>query len=236
MAFELGDYVTVADRLTAALEKYPDLRIVEGEPCLVHADGKVFIQAKMTVYRAWDDTVPMVGYIWEEFPGSTPYTRGSEQPNAATSVLGRILGYMGFGAKKSIASRDEVARAQERRPSTQPAPAPVRPKLVPVTYPNGDSVPDPFTDEQQIAAVYPPGDASKGQMGKIRALGRERGVVTNRGLFEAIEPIIGRKIAALDDLSKREATLVIDTWLPVEQADDQRLAATHGPLQDEEPF
>jgi hypothetical protein len=29
MSFSLGDYVTVNDRLKAALEKFPDLRVVE---------------------------------------------------------------------------------------------------------------------------------------------------------------------------------------------------------------
>jgi hypothetical protein len=206
MTFSLGDYVTVNDRLLQALEKFPDLRIKEGEPIFVTApDGKVYVQTSMTVYRAWDDMIPMVGYIWEEFPGTTPYTKGSEQPNAATSCLGRILGYMGFGIKKSIASRDDVARRET-----------VKPRIEPVTYPNGDPVPDPFTDQQQTRTVYPPGDATKGQMGKIRGLGRERGVVSNAGLMNAVGKVIGRTISQLDDLSKREASSVIEAWSPEE--------------------
>ena len=228
MTFSLGDYVTVNDRLLQALEKFPDLRIKEGEPKFVTApDGKVYVETSMTVYRAWDDMVPMVGYIWEEFPGTTPYTRGSEQPNAATSCLGRILGYMGFGIKKSIASRDDVQRRE--------TPASSRPiqqgRVERETYPNGDPVPDPFTDKQQIRTVYPPGDATKGQMGKIRALGREQGITLNRTLFERISAIIGRPISALDDLSKREASAVIEAWAPQEDAPPPPPA-----LVDEEPF
>jgi len=227
MSFSLGDYVTVNDRLKAALEKHPDLRVVESEPKFITSpDGKVFVEAKMTVYRAWDDVLPMVGYIWEEFPGTTPYTRGAEQPNAATSVLGRILGYMGFGISKSLASKDDVVR----REPTQ-AFVPQKPKIVPVTYPNGDPVPDPFTGKQQEAATYPAGDATKGQMGKIRALGREQGVTLNRTLFERIGAIIGRPINALDDLSKREASAVIEAWSPQEEALPPPVA-----LVDEEPF
>jgi hypothetical protein len=101
MSFSLGDYVTVNDRLKAALEKFPDLRVAELPPKMIEAGGKHFIEVQMTVYRHAEDLVPMVGHAWEEFPGTTPYTRGSEAANAATSCLGRILGYMGFGSTRA---------------------------------------------------------------------------------------------------------------------------------------
>lgn len=231
MAFNIDNYVTVNERLLLALEKFPDLRVVESEPVFVNApDGKVFVQAKMTVYRTWDDTLPMVGFIWEEFPGKTPYTSGSEQPNSATSVLGRILGYMGFGVSKSIASRDDVQRRE--RPTPTPAPRPT-PKVVPVVYPDGEPVLDPFTGEASTKEVYPPGDATKGQMGKIRGMGRDKGIITNKGLFDAVGSIIGRRIGALDDLSKREASQVIEAWSTPVIPDDA--GEIPGPL-DEEPF
>lgn len=226
--FSLGDYVTVNERLKAALEKFPDLRVVEDAPKFVEApDGKTFVEVSMTVYRTHDDPLPMRGFIHEEYPGKTPYTSGAEQPNASTSCLGRILGFMGFGIGKSLASKDDVDRRETSKPFT-----PQRPKIVPVVYPDGEPVADPFTGKQQQREEYPPGDVSKAQMGKIRALGREKQILTTKGLAEAISPIVGRKIAKLDDLSKREASQVIEAWNPI--IPDSR-GEIPTPL-DEEPF
>jgi hypothetical protein len=229
MSFSLGDYVTVNERLRAALEKFPDLRVVEDAPKFVEApDGKIFIEVSMVVYRTPDDVLPMRGFIHEEYPGTTPYTKGSEQANASTSCLGRILGFMGFGIGKSIASKDDVERREHTKPFT-----PQKPKLVAVTYPDGDPVPDPFTGKQQEQAVYAPGDVSKAQMGKIRALAKGQGVATTKGICERIAPIIGRSVSTLDVLSKREASQVIEAWLPPVIPDPA--GEIRSPL-DEEPF
>ena len=227
--FNLGDYVTVNERLKAALEKFPDLRVVEDAPKFVEGpDGKTYIEAKMTVYRTPDDPLPMVGYIHEEYPGKSSFTAGAEQANASTSCLGRILGFMGFGITKSIASKDDVERREPQKPFV-----PQKPKVVPVVYPNGDPVPDPFSGEQQTMNEFPPGDVSKAQMGKIRAMGKEKGLVTNKGLFDAIYQVIGRRVTKLDDLSKREASRVIEAWLPPVILDPA--GEVPGPLE-EEPF
>ena len=210
--FSLGDYVTVNERLKAALEKYPELIVNEDPPRFVEApDGKTFVEVRMVVRRDRDDLVPMIGFIWEEYPGTTPYTKGSEQPNAATSCLGRILGYMGFGIGKSIASADDVQRRETVR--QKPDPVIVKAVAKAVTYPNGDPVLDPFTDEPQVDAPREAG-ASKAQMGKIRALGKEKGIATTQGLTDAITQLLGRKVEKLDYLSKREASKVIEAWLP----------------------
>jgi len=211
MTFSIGDYVTVNERLRAALEKYPDLRVMEKPPKMIEAGGKMFIEVGMTVHRDASDTMPMIGHAWEEYPGLTPYTKGSEAANASTSCLGRILGFMGFGINKSIATREDVAHREPQQTPRQAFRAAV-PVVAPAVYPNGAVVPDPFTGEQQTTATYPPGDASKGQMGMIRALGRARDVMSNKALFGAISTIIGRHIGALDDLSKREASQVIESW------------------------
>ena len=232
MSFSLGDYVTVNDRLKAALEKFPDLRVAELPPKMIEAGGKYFIEVQMTVYRHAEDLVPMVGHAWEEFPGTTPYTRGSEAANAATSCLGRILGYMGFGINKSIATQEDV---KHREPQQSPRAAFVKqvPKVVPTVYPSGEAVPDPFTGEPQMSNVYPAGDVTKGQMGKMRALARERNIMSNKALFAAIGEIIGRPISTLDVMSKREASQVIESWLPPVIPDPAGEVPT--PF-DEEPF
>jgi hypothetical protein len=121
MSFDLGDYVDVRHRLELALLKFPDLRVVENEPVLVHMGERVYIQCGVTVYRDHEDSQPMRAYCWEVWPGRTPYTKDSEQMNGATSALGRALGYMGFGIKSGLASADEVRTAQgNSHPSTEP--------------------------------------------------------------------------------------------------------------------
>jgi hypothetical protein len=235
MSFSLGDYVTVNDRLKAALEKFPDLRVAELPPKMVEAGGKLFVEVQMVVRRHADDLVPMVGHAWEEFPGTTPYTRGSEAANAATSCLGRILGYMGFGINKSIATQDDVKHREPQHAPQSPRAAFVaqKPKVVPTVYPSGEAVPDPFSGEQQTTNVYPAGDVTKGQMGKMRALARERNIKSNKDLFAAIGGIIGRNISTLDVMSKREASQVIESWLPPVIPDPAGEIPT--PF-DEEPF
>jgi hypothetical protein len=81
--------------------------------------------------------------------------------------------------------------------------------------------------------VYPVGDVTKGQMGKMRALAREQNIMGNKALFAAISAIIGRNISTLDVMSKREASQVIESWLPPVIPDPAGEIPT--PF-DEEPF
>lgn len=113
MSFDLSDYVDVKTRLTQALAKYPDLRITEHRPVPVQVGEQMFIECAVTVARDPDDPVPVTAYMYEPFPGRTPYTKLSEQANGATSALGRALGYMGFGITASLASANEVRNRQE---------------------------------------------------------------------------------------------------------------------------
>ena len=114
----LGDYVDVPTRFRLALDKWPELRVVE-EPAKVIAIGdKTFISVTMTVYRDPSDTLPAVATCWEPFPGMTPYVKNSEQMNASTSCLGRVLGLMiPFG---KMASFEEVQNRQNDTPTAIP--------------------------------------------------------------------------------------------------------------------
>lgn len=105
----LDGYVTVNQRLIAALAKYPELRIVE-EPHTVETIGdQIMLVCSVWVYTTPDDSRPVRGSVTEPFPGKTPYTRNSELMVGYTSAVGRALGYLGFAIDKSIASSDEVA-------------------------------------------------------------------------------------------------------------------------------
>ena len=125
----LGDYVDVPTRFRLALDKWPELRVIE-EPAKVIAIGdKTFIAVTMTVYRDPSDPLPAVATCWEPFPGMTPYVKNSEQMNASTSCLGRVLGLMiPFG---KMASFEEVQNRQNDGPTVAPSVSPSRePKIV----------------------------------------------------------------------------------------------------------
>lgn len=111
----LDNYVQVSDRLIMALEKYPELRVVEDDPQVLDWPGGLVLLCKVTVYRDPDDQCPVTASATEAIPGKTPYTKGSELMVGNTSALGRALGYMGFGIRTSIASKDEVQAARERQ-------------------------------------------------------------------------------------------------------------------------
>jgi hypothetical protein len=115
----LGDYVDVPTRFRLALDKWPELRVIE-EPAKVIAIGdKTFISVTMTVYRDLTDPLPAVATCWEPFPGMTPYVKNSEQMNASTSCLGRVLGMMiPFG---KMASFEEVQNRQNDTPTVAPS-------------------------------------------------------------------------------------------------------------------
>ena len=115
MAFKLDGYVTVNERLTMALERWPELRVVEAGPKIIQIGEHTFVEVTITVWRDPSDTLPATAAAWEPFPGKTPYTRDSEMMNASTSALGRALGLMGIGTAGSISTADEVINRQYDR-------------------------------------------------------------------------------------------------------------------------
>jgi hypothetical protein len=111
---DLSNYVDVPTRFAMALERWPELRIVENRPEIITIGDKVFIAVTVQAWRTPDDQIPAQNTAWEIFPGATPFTRGSEMMNASTSALGRVLGFMmSFGPK--MASAEEV---RNRQPET----------------------------------------------------------------------------------------------------------------------
>jgi hypothetical protein len=212
MAFKLDNYVDVPTRLRMALDKYPELRIVESGHQIHDFGGHTVLICTVTVYRAPDDTLPVVASAQESLPGKTPYTRDSELMVGMTSAVGRALGYMGFGIDKSIASSNEVKAREQTRPATRPS---------------GEPVEEPFTGGYQTeTASRPSGDASPKQLGLLRALARDRGIPAGRGVVDAVQSVVGRSLTKLDDLSKAEASRVIEGW----KAEAPRLEV------EEEPF
>lgn len=114
---DLSNYVDVPTRFAAALERWPELRIMENRPEIITIDDKKFISVTMQAWRTPDDPIPAQATCFEPFPGKTSFTRDSEQMNASTSALGRVLGLMmSFGPR--MASFEEV---RNRRETSAPA-------------------------------------------------------------------------------------------------------------------
>jgi len=113
MAFDLSNYVDVAARLRMAIERYPNMSVLEHPVQIREADGKTYIEVTVEVICNDEADRRATASAWEIHPGHTPYTKESEMMNASTSALGRALGFLGFGITKSIASQDEVKARQE---------------------------------------------------------------------------------------------------------------------------
>lgn len=107
------DYKEVAERLADLFAKHPE-GSVRGSYEFVDIGGwRVVYRAEC--FRTPDDLAPGIGTAWEEVPGKTPYTRGSEIQNAETSAWGRAIVAAGASTSKRIASADEIRLANDRR-------------------------------------------------------------------------------------------------------------------------
>ena len=109
---DLSNYVDVPTRFAMALERWPELRLVENRPEVITLGDKTFIAVTVQAWRTPDDPIPAQATAWEPMPGLTPFTKNSEMMNASTSALGRVLGFMmSFGPK--MASAEEVRNRQQ---------------------------------------------------------------------------------------------------------------------------
>jgi hypothetical protein len=163
----LRDYVDVKTRLRQALEKYPELIVVESPPVFQEVNGSTIVICEVAVRRSSQDELPVNAHASEPYPGKTPYTRDSEVANGFTSALGRALGYMGFGIEKSIASRDEVENRQDGPSTRQPPPKQRQPRE---------------DDAREI-----PRPATGGQTGLIKTMREERGLEPlQQGYYNAL--------------------------------------------------
>ena len=115
MSFNIDDYIDVAERIRLAKEVYPQMTFQPANPLEPYRIEKIgdltFVVYVAALYRDLQDPTPAIGCAWEQVPGTTPYTRGSELMNAETSAWGRAVIAAGIPSKK-IASKDEVIARQ----------------------------------------------------------------------------------------------------------------------------
>jgi hypothetical protein len=196
MSWKLDEYVQVPERMRMVAEKYPDVRFAEDQPVIREIGEKLYIEIRVTAWRHPDDQHPAVAYCWEPFPGTTPYTRDSEQMNAASSAYGRVCALILPGAFAKIASAQEVYNRAGPPSSTYEEPFPDQPRMAPRLH----------TD--------PPASApSEPQLKKIRAMYAARGMTDMAEIMADASQRIGRKLAgtSLHSLLKGEASRLIDS-------------------------
>jgi hypothetical protein len=111
------DYVTVAERIGAFYDRYPDGSLQS--TILELSEDRVTIRAE--AFRTPEDARPGIGHASMAIPGTTAFTRGSELENTESSAWGRALAALGFETKRGIASADEV-RAKGGVIPERPAP------------------------------------------------------------------------------------------------------------------
>jgi len=116
-------YTEVSERMKLARELWPDCIFRPLNPDkpfeIVTVKDLSFVVFTAVLYRTPEDLLPAVGIAWEEIPGRTPYTKGSELMNAETSAWGRACIAAGIPSKK-IASYEEVRNRQEPKADPKP--------------------------------------------------------------------------------------------------------------------
>lgn len=133
MGFEISeDYVDVAERIAEFRDKHPDGSYQQVNLQFIDFAGSSWVVYTAAAYRTPDDPRPGHGTAWEQVPGRTPYTKGSEVQNAETSAWGRaIVAALAADTKRGIASAQEVRnRRAESFEDAKPA-APQRPAFNP---------------------------------------------------------------------------------------------------------
>ncbi len=112
MAYDLKDYVDVAERVHKFHEKYPEGSL-QSDWRVIDLNGVTTLVVKAYAYRTADDKKPGIGHATEPVPGLTKFTKGSELMVGETSAWGRALAALGFEVKRGIASREEVQNRVE---------------------------------------------------------------------------------------------------------------------------
>lgn len=104
--FDPADYVQVNERLELFRKEHPDWGLVS---TLVHYDNeRVVVRAVVTNEEGRE----VASGLAEEVRDSSPVNKTSAVENGETSAWGRALANLGYEVKRSIASREEMEKAQ----------------------------------------------------------------------------------------------------------------------------
>jgi hypothetical protein len=218
VSFNLGDYVTVNERLIMALKAHPKLRVQETSAVVEQYGNQTVLICTVTVWRDEQDPLPVIGSAQESLPGTTPFTRGSERMVGFTSALGRCLGYMGFGIDKSIASSNEVEARQPAKPER--AQGTHREQIEQIVE----------RDRLERKQKQLTGQMSQPQRKMLKIQATKCGLADDAALLVVCAETLGRDIKSIDHLSKQEASQVIEELLGRVAAEQSRLQQVEDPF------
>lgn len=113
MSYDLSSYIDVKQKVELFLQAHPEgsLQFTFMGVC---EHNEQMIWGIAYAYRNPNDLKPGIGHAQELAIGKTNFTRGSELQNLETSAWGRAISALGIGLTAGIATKDEVAGAQER--------------------------------------------------------------------------------------------------------------------------
>jgi hypothetical protein len=122
------EYKQVSERIRDLKAAHPNARLRPVNPEhpyeVVTIGERTFIVYSAACYRDESDLLPGIGVAWEPFPGTTPYTRGSELMNAETSAWGRAIVAALQSESKAIASAEDVRNRRAEEQAAPPAAMP----------------------------------------------------------------------------------------------------------------
>ena len=222
MAFAIEGYVDVAERIRHLREKHPEAVLRPYNPAepfkIMEIGGREFIVYTAACFRSPDDPLPAVAVAAEPAVGKTNFTRDSEVMNAETSAWGRAIVACLAADTQKIASMEEVRNRQVDHPAAG-APTPkTREEYIAAAQAKSDAMIAAQRDravvgskarppQPQEAVVTPiqAGAVTEAQSKLMAKLIRERDV---DGVAFCSEQI-GRQINSITDLTKSEASKVI---------------------------
>ena len=179
-------YVTVNQRLKAALERYPDLRVVEHPYLVQEIADTTYLWCAVSVYPS-PEHEPTTGSVLEPIRPDRHPLKHSELMTGFTSGLGRALGYLGFGIDEGIATSDEIharqpAQLGERavRPAQKAAEAAERMGAVQRDRENTEALLDAF----EGASIVEPALTTRRKGPTEKMTGFYRKLCAERGLDE----------------------------------------------------
>ena len=204
--YNIDGYIQVSDRIKLFYARYPEGSLQMGTPTFIEVEGHTWALGRAYAYRTPTDERPGVGTAWEIVPGTTPFTRGSE--NLETSAWGRAIGSLGIGIDASIATLDEVQQAKERGKVMRTTEADPQDPWV-TEAPKKDSHSTGRTSKG--SSMYP---ATPAQLKAVHAIMGKQGLNDDLDkLAKVNEYLVGlnkEPVGAISEVDKHQCSLLID--------------------------
>jgi hypothetical protein len=157
MRFNPDEYISVSERIEKFYAKHPSGRIITS--VAEHDRESGFVLMRAEVYREPDDALPAATGHAYELRSAGHVQAGSYVEVCETSAVGRALALLGFEVKRGVASREEVARSQQK------AQAPTQIKTA--------------QGVGSVKAVQPPGNINRDIMEALDILGKSEVELNN---------------------------------------------------------